>query len=191
MMLIVGLGNPGSKYQATRHNIGFRFLDIIAKSEGLCFSAAPRFRAETASWQSPVGKVLLSKPQTFMNDSGESVAPLARYYDIEPKNIIVIYDDLDLPSGKLRIKVGGGHGGHNGLRSLNQHLDNTDYTRIKIGIGRPSNNDITSWVLGCANEDDRADEARIFHALQSELHTLLEGKTDTAANHIHLKLNPA
>ena len=190
MKLLVGLGNPGSKYKETRHNIGFRFLDKLAESEGVRFSAAPRFRAETANWQSPEGKVILVKPQTFMNDSGESVSPLSRYYNIEPKDIIVIYDDLDLPSGKIRIKIGGGHGGHNGLRSLNQHLDNSDYTRIKIGIGRPSNGDITAWVLGRANEDDRADEARILHVLEEEFCAILAEKTDTAANKIHNKLNP-
>lgn len=190
MKLLVGLGNPGSKYEETRHNVGFRFLDQLAKSEGVRFSATPRFRSETATWHSSEGKVMLVKPHTFMNDSGESISPLSRYYDIEPKNIIVIYDDLDLPSGKLRIKKGGGHGGHNGLRSLNQHLDDTAYIRIKIGIGRPSNNDITAWVLGRANEDDRADEARIFHVLEEELNGILAGKTDTAANNIHNKLNP-
>jgi len=190
MKLLVGLGNPGSKYKQTRHNIGFRFLDLLAKSEGLQFSAAPRFRAETATWHSPEGKVMLVKAQTFMNDSGESIGPLSRYYNIEPKDIIVVYDDLDLPSGKVRIKIGGGHGGHNGLRSLNQHLDNADYTRIKIGIGRPSNGDITAWVLGCANQDDGADEACIFHVLEEELYGILAGNTDTAANKIHNKLNP-
>ncbi len=191
MKLLVGLGNPGSKYSETRHNMGFRFLEKIAKYEGLHFSEVPRFRAQTATWHSPKGKVLLVKPQTFMNNSGESIAPLSRYYNIEPKDMIVVYDDLDLPSGKLRIKKGGGHGGHNGLRSLHQHLDNTDYTRIKIGIGRPQHGDITAWVLGKSNEDERADEARIFHALEEELADILAGNTDTAANHIHLKLNPS
>jgi len=190
MKLLVGLGNPGSKYKETRHNIGFRFLDQLAESEGLRFSAVPRFRAESTTWHSPEGKVILAKPQTFMNDSGASISPLSRYYNIEPENIIVVYDDLDLPSGKLRFKKGGGHGGHNGLRSLHQHLDNSAYTRIKIGIGRPSNGDITAWVLGRANEDDRADEARIFHVLEEELSGILAGKTDTAANKIHNKLNP-
>ncbi|MDQ6955210.1 MAG: aminoacyl-tRNA hydrolase [Mariprofundaceae bacterium] len=191
MKLLVGLGNPGSKYRETRHNIGFRFLDQLAESEGLRFSATPRFRAQSATWQSSEGKTILVKPQTFMNDSGSSINPLARYYNVEAKDIIVIYDDLDLPSGKLRIKIGGGHGGHNGLRSLHQHLDNSDYTRIKIGIGRPSNGDITAWVLGRATEDDRADEARIFHVLQEEFSRILAGKTDTAANKIHNKLNPS
>lgn len=191
MKILLGLGNPGSKYQETRHNIGFRFLDQLAQSEGVQYAASPRFRAEIATWQSHAGKILLLKPQTFMNDSGESLAPLAHYYDVEAKDIIVIYDDLDLPSGKIRIKVGGGHGGHNGLRSIHQHLKDTAYTRIKIGIGRPTHGQVVDWVLGRASEDDRADEARIFHILQEELPLILAGQTDTAANHIHLKLNPS
>ncbi|MDQ6973904.1 MAG: aminoacyl-tRNA hydrolase [Mariprofundaceae bacterium] len=191
MKVLVGLGNPGSKYQETRHNIGFRFLDQLAQSEGVQFAASPRFRAETATWQHPEGKVLLLKPQTFMNDSGESLASLVHYYDIKAKDVIVIYDDLDLPSGKVRLKVGGGHGGHNGLRSINQHMKDTSYTRIKVGIGRPIHGQIVDWVLGRASDDDRADEARIFHVLKEELSLVLANKIDTAANRIHLKLNPS
>jgi PTH1 family peptidyl-tRNA hydrolase len=188
MKMLVGLGNPGSKYEKTRHNIGFRFLDLLAKSEGLSFSSAPRFSAETATFTLNGEKVLLVKPQTFMNNSGESVAPLAKYYDIEPQDITVVYDDLDLPSGKLRIKHGGGHGGHNGLRSLNQHLPNADYTRVKIGIGRPPGGDITPWVLGGADEGDRADEQRIFDALLPQIPLLISGERDKAANKIHQTL---
>ena len=188
MKMLVGLGNPGSKYEKTRHNIGFRFLDLFAKSEGLSFGSAPRFASETATFTFDGEKVLLVKPQTFMNNSGEAVAPLAKYYDIEPSDITVVYDDLDLPSGKIRIKSGGGHGGHNGLRSLNQHLPNPDYTRVKIGIGRPPSGDITPWVLGGADEGDRADELRLFDALLPHIPLLLEGERDKAANKIHQTL---
>jgi len=189
MKILVGLGNPGSKYRETRHNVGFRFLDQLAQSEGVQFSASPRFRAETATWHTSVGKVLLLKPQTFMNDSGESLAPLANYYDVAAKDVVVVYDDLDLPSGKVRLKVGGGHGGHNGLRSIHTHLKDTGYTRVKVGIGRPEHGAIVDWVLGRAGEDDRANEARIFHVLEEELSLILSGQTDTAANRMHLKLN--
>ncbi|MDQ6993141.1 MAG: aminoacyl-tRNA hydrolase [Mariprofundus sp.] len=188
MQLLVGLGNPGSKYKQTRHNVGFRFLDLVAKSEGLHFSAAPRMHAETATWNRPDGRVLLIKPQTFMNDSGESVAAIAHYYQVACENIIVIYDDLDLPVGKLRLKSGGGHGGHNGLRSLHQHLPDANYERAKIGIGRPTHGEITPWVLGCAEEGDRADEARVFAALLDELSTILTGNLAQAANRIHMAL---
>jgi len=188
MKMLVGLGNPGSKYEKTRHNIGFRFLDKLAKHEGLNFGSVPRFSAETVALNTAADKVLLVKPQTFMNNSGESVAPLAKYYDIEPCDIIVVYDDLDLPSGKIRLKSGGGHGGHNGLRSINQHLPNTDYIRVKIGIGRPPSGDITPWVLGGADEGDRADENRIFDALLPQIPLLLTGERDKAANKIHQTL---
>ncbi len=186
MKLLVGLGNPGNKYKETRHNVGFRFLDLLAKHEGLRFDAAPRFHAEIAVWNRNGEKITLIKPQTFMNNSGESIAPLARYYQVEEKDVIVIYDDLDLPSRKLRIKKGGGHGGHNGLRSMHAHMPTTDYVRVKVGIGRPVHGDISAWVLGRADEADRADEACLFSALLDEIDSLLNGDTDTAANRIHM-----
>jgi PTH1 family peptidyl-tRNA hydrolase len=186
--LLVGLGNPGKKYEETRHNIGFRFLELLAKSEGLCFTAAPRFAAETVEWNSSDEKILLVKPQTFMNNSGEAIGKLARYYHVETQDIFVVYDDLELPAGKPRIKTGGGHGGHNGLKSLNQHLPTPDYTRIKIGIGRPLIGEVTPWVLGKACEGDRADEARVFDALLSEISTILSGDSANASNRIHQAL---
>lgn len=188
MQLLVGLGNPGAKYEETRHNVGFRFLDLLAESEGLRFSAAPRFHAETATWEAPHGRVLLIKPQTFMNNSGEAVGPLAHFYKITTDDVFVVYDDLDLPSGKLRLKKGGGHGGHNGLKSLNAHLPDANYTRLKIGIGRPPSGEVTPWVLGRAEEGDRADEARIFAALRAETGSILAGEAAKAVNRIQLKL---
>ena len=188
MQLIVGLGNPGSKYEKTRHNVGFRFLDLLAESEGLRFDAAPRFRAEVATWNRPHDKAMLIKPVTFMNNSGEAVGPLARYYDVAPEKIIVVYDDLDLAAGKIRLKRGGGHGGHNGLKSLNQHLPGSDYIRIKVGIGRPEHGEVTPWVLGRASEEDRAGEKAIFEALLAEFESILADDLPRAANHIHLKL---
>ena len=188
MQLLVGLGNPGNQYQETRHNIGFRFLDALADREGLRFAAAPRFRAECADWTVNGEKVMLVKPQTFMNNSGEAVGQIARYYQVATSDIIVIFDDLDLPAGKIRIRHEGGHGGHNGLKSLNQHLDGTNYTRIKIGIGRPPSGDVTPWVLGRADERDRASEKIVFDALLPEIATILDGEAHKAANRIHIAL---
>jgi len=189
MKLLVGLGNPGNKYQKTRHNTGFRFVDALAEKQGLRFTAAPRFQAKTSVWNHNGEKILLIKPQTFMNNSGESVAPLAHYYDVQTEDIFVIYDDLDLAAGKLRLKSGGGHGGHNGLRSLNQHLPDSDYQRIKIGIGRPpAGMDVTAWVLGKSSADERQQEERIFAALNREISTLLDGDLALASNHMHLHL---
>jgi len=189
--LLIGLGNPGRKYEETRHNTGFRFLDLLAAKEGLRFDAASRFHAETAAWESSHGRILLVKPQTFMNNSGESAGALARYYQVPTESILVVYDDLDLPAGKLRLKKGGGHGGHNGLRSLHQHLPDYNYMRAKIGIGRPIHGDITPWVLGRAEEADRADEARLFDALLIEVEAILNGDLPQAANRIHLSLQTA
>jgi len=189
MQLLVGLGNPDRKYKNTRHNTGFRFVDALAKEQGLRFAAAPRFHAEIAEWKQGGHKVLLVKPQTFMNNSGECIGPLARYYSVATENIFVIYDDLDLAAGKFRLKTGGGHGGHNGLRSLNQHLPNSDYRRLKVGIGRPQGDmDVTAWVLSKATTGDRKQEERIFSALMEALPAVLEGNLAQASNHMHLRL---
>lgn len=189
MQLLVGLGNPDRKYKNTRHNTGFRFVDALAKEQGLRFAAAPRFHARTADYKIHGHKVLLVKPQTFMNNSGECIAPLTRYYDIDTTNIFVIYDDLDLESGKFRLKTGGGHGGHNGLRSLNQHLPDNNYHRIKIGIGRPPQDmDVTPWVLGQSTQEETQQELRIFESLMKNLTTILDGNLAAASNHIHLRL---
>ncbi len=189
MQLLVGLGNPGDKYRQTRHNAGFRLLDHIADHMGLRFAAAPRFQAETAVWDRPEGRVLLIKPQTFMNDSGRSVSTAARYHRIEVSDVFVAFDDLDLPSGKIRLRHGGGHGGHNGLKSINQHLGDSNYSRIKIGIGRPEFGEVTPWVLGKQTADEKATEARVFDCLGKQLDTILANDLALAANHIHLDLN--
>ncbi len=189
MQLLVGLGNPGNRYKNTRHNIGFRFIDALGTAQGLSLVVAPRFYAETAEWKQDEHNVLLVRPRTFMNNSGESIGPLARYYGVETENIFIIYDDLDLEKGKFRLKTGGGHGGLNGLRSLNQCLPDSNYRRLKLGIGRPLNNmDITAWVLGKATATDRQQEKRIFNALMKELSLVLNGDLALASNRMHLAL---
>ncbi|KAL8111096.1 peptidyl-tRNA hydrolase, chloroplastic-like [Apium graveolens] len=135
--LIVGLGNPGKKYNGTRHNVGFEMVDAIAESEGISMSAL--------TFKSLYGKglignvpVMLAKPQTFMNVSGESVGAIVSYYKIPAQQVLVIYDDLDLPFAKLRLLPKGGHGGHNGMKSIISHLKGSrDFPRLRIGIGRP------------------------------------------------------
>jgi len=189
MQLLVGLGNPGNKYKNTRHNTGFRFVEALAEKQGLRFATTPRFHAETTAWKQNERKVLLVKPHTFMNNSGECVGPLARYYGVATTDIFAIHDDLDLASGKFRLKTGGGHGGHNGLRSLNQHLPDSDYRRIKIGIGRPPNGmDVTAWVLGNMTHAEQLHEDHIFSALIRELPAVLDGDLALASNHMHLAL---
>jgi peptidyl-tRNA hydrolase, PTH1 family len=135
MRLVVGLGNPGSRYARNRHNIGFMAIDAIARRHGFP-GFRNRFRGELA--EAPIGgeRRLLLKPQTFMNASGESVAEAARFFKIDPSEIVVIHDEIDLRPGKLRVKRGGGNAGHNGLRSIDPLLG-PDYWRVRIGIGHP------------------------------------------------------
>lgn len=136
MKLIVGLGNPGNQYQKTRHNIGFRICDTLAERLGTSFSSS-QFKGETAQGRLGSEKIILLKPQTFMNLSGESVGPCAQFYKMNLSDIICVYDDLDLPFAKLRLARSGSAGGHNGIKSLIQHLGTKDFHRLRFGIGRP------------------------------------------------------
>ncbi len=144
--LIVGLGNPGPQYSWTRHNAGFMVLDRLSRLSGIpvarkAFSGL----AGDGTWGGE--RVYLLKPQTFMNLSGRSVAEALRFYKLTLADLIVIHDDLDIPFGSVKLKEGGGHGGHNGLRSLAQELGSSDYARIRIGIGRPLHGDVVNYVL--------------------------------------------
>ncbi|MCV6597273.1 MAG: aminoacyl-tRNA hydrolase [Mangrovicoccus sp.] len=147
MRLFVGLGNPGTKYARNRHNAGFMALDQIARDHG--FSPwRSQFQGDTSTGRFDSTKVLLLKPGTFMNKSGQAVGEAARYFDIAPKDVIVFHDELDLAPGKARFKQGGGHAGHNGLRSIHAHLGQ-DYGRVRIGIGHPGHKDrVSGYVLG-------------------------------------------
>ena len=151
MLLFAGLGNPGQDYAGTRHNAGFMALDVLADRHG--FSAwKAKAGALTSEGRLGSHKILAIKPQSYMNKSGLPVAEAARFYKIPPENIFVFYDEIDLAAGKIRVKCGGGHGGHNGIRDIDRHLG-TDYWRIRIGVGRPeqvipgSRIDIRKWVL--------------------------------------------
>lgn len=138
MKLIIGLGNPGRKYVNTRHNAGFRVLDQLAKSLGIPFSDEPKFKGQLLEFRHVhAGRVLLLKPQTFMNLSGESVVAVSQFYKIEAADFLAVYDDLDLPLGRLRLVAKGSAGGHNGLKSLIEKLGLQDFPRLKLGIGRP------------------------------------------------------
>src|SRR5574344_3036341 len=143
MYLIVGLGNIGEKYQNTRHNIGFLVIDYITKNLNTSNINNPNFQSTLLK----SGYNLFSKPTTFMNNSGVAVHSIKEYYKIDLENIIVIHDDLDLPFGTVKFKIGGGHGGHNGLKSLDSHIGK-DYIRVRIGIGKPQNkDDVVNYVL--------------------------------------------
>src|SRR5699024_2668635 len=136
MKCIVGLGNPGRKYRKTRHNIGFMVIDELLDRHQWKLDKS-KFNGDYVLENYQNEKVMLLKPQTFMNLSGESIRPLSDYYNIDMKDILVIYDDLDLPTGKIRLRQKGGHGGHNGIRSTLNHLGQKDFKRLRIGIGRP------------------------------------------------------
>ncbi len=151
MLLFAGLGNPGRDYAGNRHNAGFMALDVIADRHG--FSAwKARDGAQIAEGRLGGHKILAIKPQSFMNNSGLPVTEAARFYKIPPGHIFVFYDEIDLAAGKIRVKCGGGHGGHNGIRDIDRHIG-TDYWRVRIGVGRPeqfipgSRIDVRKWVL--------------------------------------------
>ena len=146
MHLFVGLGNPGPKHAGQRHNIGFMALDAIAAEHGFP-SWRSRFQGETAEGRLGPERVMLLKPQTYMNNSGQSVGEAMRYLKLDPADVVVFHDELDLAPGKLRLKTGGGHAGHNGLRSLHQHIGE-GYARVRLGIGHPGRKDLVArYVL--------------------------------------------
>lgn len=154
MKLLVGLGNPGAQYAGNRHNIGFMAVDAIASANGI---SGWKSKHAGLIAEGSVGneRVLLLKPQTFMNKSGDSVQQVARFYKLTPADIIVFYDELDLAPGKVRVKVGGGNGGHNGLRSIDPQIG-LDYKRVRLGIGHPGKEFVTHHVLGDFAKADKA-----------------------------------
>ncbi len=153
--LVVGLGNPGSKYDETRHNAGFWFLDQLVSRYNGTFRSEKRFSGEFCKVQVSGRDVLLLRPSTFMNLSGQSIQAAASYYRVAPEEILVIHDELDLPPGTVRIKQGGGHGGHNGLRDTIAHIGK-EFWRVRLGIGHPGHKDaVVSYVLKRASKDEQ------------------------------------
>ena len=148
MKLVVGLGNPGKRYDGTRHNVGFAVVDMLAAGSRVA-RFQDRFDADVAEWHEAGEKILLMKPQTFMNLSGRSVRQAVDFYQIDLKDLLVICDDMSLPLGKLRFRARGTHGGHNGLRDIQQHLGTTGYSRLRIGVDVPGEErDAVDHVLG-------------------------------------------
>jgi PTH1 family peptidyl-tRNA hydrolase len=146
MRLMVGLGNPGPEYAKTRHNVGFQVADELARRWGLEFRRG-KWKSLVAAGSAHGQSVVLLKPQTFMNDSGQAVGGAAQFYKAEPADVLVVYDDIDLPLGKLRLREQGSHGGHNGVRSIIQHLHSMAFPRLKVGVGRPARGDPADHVL--------------------------------------------
>lgn len=156
MKMIIGLGNPGKQYEKTRHNIGFHVIDELADRWGPAPVMQTKFNGMYTIIHRPEGKVMLVKPLTYMNLSGECVRPLMDYYDIAPEDIVVIYDDLDLPPGTIRLRQKGSAGGHNGMKSLIAHLGTDGFNRIRVGIDRPpSGMKVADYVLSSFSKEEQ------------------------------------
>jgi PTH1 family peptidyl-tRNA hydrolase len=184
--LIVGLGNPGREYETTRHNAGYWWLDELARLQNLSFKSESKFHGLAARGQLHGHEMLLLKPQTFMNVSGRAVGALAQFYKIAPAEMLVVHDELDLPPGVARLKMGGGHGGHNGLKDIIAHLGSKDFWRLRLGIGHPGDRaDVAGYVL---NDPRREERELIDEAIQRALHVaplIVEGKTEAAMLKLH------
>ena len=186
IQLIVGLGNPGPKYEATRHNVGFWFVDRLARSKGASFRNEKKFHGEVCSLTLNGNSVWLLKPQTYMNHSGQAVRAITQFYKIPVESILVVHDELDIPPGTLRVKQGGGHGGHNGLRDIIAHLGSKEFVRLRVGIGHPGNSrDVTNYVLGRAGADEHSDIERALQDAMHYLPSILDGDMQNAMNHLH------
>jgi len=189
MLLFAGLGNPGAKHAGNRHNVGFMAVDRIASAHGFGPWRA-RFRGQLAEGRLGGEKVLLLKPETFMNLSGESVGEAMRFYKLAPDALTVFHDELDLPPGRLRVKTGGGHGGHNGLRSIEAHLG-AGFRRVRIGIGHPGHKDrVTAWVLGDVSKVERPLIDAILEAIADGAPDLAAGREDRFMNAVARQERP-
>jgi PTH1 family peptidyl-tRNA hydrolase len=191
MKLVVGLGNPGAKYEKTRHNAGYWWVDQLASITRVSFRRESRFQG----WAAKVAgadELWLLKPETFMNLSGQSVAALAGYYKIAPQDVLVVHDELDLPAGGVKLKFGGGLGGHNGLKSIAQCLGTQDFWRLRIGIGHPRDQqsgecEVIDYVLHAPRAEE---QVAIDEAMKRALNVwplLVQGKTEQAMLKLHTK----
>jgi len=186
IQLLVGLGNPGPQYATTRHNVGFWFVDALAQAHGFEFRSAPRFFGELSEWAHPGGRLRLFKPTTYMNRSGQAVAALANYYRYPPASILVVHDDVDLAAGAARLKDGGGHGGHNGLRDILQHLDGSDFLRLRFGVGHPGHKDqVADHVLQRAAQEEAELILEAMGRAAAVLPQVLAGELRAAMNTLH------
>jgi PTH1 family peptidyl-tRNA hydrolase len=188
IQLIVGLGNPGSRYAQTRHNAGFFLVDELARNCHVSLRKENKFHGDAAKAAIAGRDVWLLKPDCFMNLSGQSIQALANFYKILPSSILVVHDELDLPSGTARLKRGGGHGGHNGLRDTIEKLASKDFARLRIGIGHPGDKSrVHDYVLSTASQDEQtAIDSAISHALDV-IPDIVSGDWDKAMNALHSK----
>ncbi len=186
IQLIVGLGNPGSEYAKTRHNVGAWFVRALAEQNNETLRFEAKFRGAVTKITNFANPCWLLEPTTYMNESGQSVVALALFYKIPPQSILVVHDELDFPSGTIRIKAEGGHGGHNGLRDVTRHLRTNAFYRLRIGIGHPGDKDrVTPYVLGVPS---RSDQKKIQQSIDEGLGVipdLVAGKIQEAFRFLH------
>jgi peptidyl-tRNA hydrolase, PTH1 family len=189
MLLLAGLGNPGGRYAHHRHNIGFLAADAVYARHGFD-PWRNRFNAYVAEGRMGSQKCLLMKPMTFMNNSGQAIGEAMRFYKLEPDDVVVIHDELDLPPGKLRVKSGGGVAGHNGLRSTAAHIG-PDFRRVRIGIGHPGNKNLVHrYVLHDFAKDERDGIVPMLDAIADNAGLLASGEDSTFMNRVHLATAP-
>ena len=183
---VVGLGNPGPKYADTRHNAGFWFIDRLADAHGETLRPESKFSGEVGRLRGAAGDCWLLKPSTYMNHSGRSVSALMSFYRLSPANLLVVYDELDLAPGTLRLKTGGGHGGHNGMRDICSALGTRDFHRLRVGIGHPGHRDaVVDYVL---SRPSRAEQESIDAGLDEAgrlWDTIQSGDLQKAMNALH------
>jgi peptidyl-tRNA hydrolase, PTH1 family len=187
MLLLVGLGNPGERYAGNRHNIGFMALQEVAKRHGI---SPWRRRFQGVACEGPIAneRTLLLLPGTFMNESGRAVAEAAQFYKLSPDDITVFHDEIELPPGKVRVKVGGGTAGHNGLRSISEHVGN-DYRRVRIGVGHPGHKDMVEhYVLSDFAKSERDWVEALVGVIADNVDFLVRGEDASFQNKIHLTM---
>ncbi len=185
-LLVVGLGNPGPNYAATRHNLGFMVADRLAERLGSTFKLHKRSGAEIITGRLGGHSVVVAKPRCFMNEAGRQVGPLAKFYSVPAAGVVVIHDDLDLDFGRVRLKVGGGEGGHNGLRSVASALASRDFQRVRIGIGRPpGRKDPAVFVLERFSAAEKAEVPTICEQAADATELLIELGLEPAQNRVH------
>lgn len=185
-LLVVGLGNPGPQYAKTRHNLGFMVADLLAGRIGAQFKVHKRSGAEVVTGRLGDRPVVLAKPQTYMNESGRQVGPLANFYSVAPADVIVIHDELDIDFGRIRLKLGGGEGGHNGLRSVANALGTKNFQRVRIGVGRPpGRKDPAAFVLETFSSTERTEIPAICEQAADATEILIELGLEPAQNQIH------
>jgi PTH1 family peptidyl-tRNA hydrolase len=186
--LVVGLGNPGREYEATRHNVGFWFAEALARDQNLTFKNEVKFHGLVARGQVHGHEVFVLKPQTFMNLSGRAVGAVAQFYKILPAQILVVHDELDLPPGIAKLKTGGGHGGHNGLKDIIAQLGTKDFWRLRVGIGHPGDkSQVSNFVLNNPRQEEREPIAIALENAERVAPLMIEGKMEAAMLKLHSK----